>query len=99
RRGRTLPVAADRRREGIATRRGLPSQPRRKTLDRSRAARFHGGMSGIPSIIPFGVDSYPANAAGGEAMAFPHIPAGAADGKTLRMNAQRFALPAAPQDL
>ena len=32
-------------------------------------------------------------------MAFPHIPAGAAEGKTLRMNGQRFALPAAPQDL
>lgn len=56
-------------------------------------------MSGTPSIIPFGVDTYPAEAAGGEAMAFPHIPAGAAEGKTLRMNAQRFALPAAPQDL
>ncbi|MEO3388171.1 hypothetical protein [Mesorhizobium sp. CAU 1741] len=56
-------------------------------------------MSGSPAIIPFGVDTYPSDAAGGEAMAFPHIPAGAVEGKTLRMNAQRFALPALPQDL
>ena len=56
-------------------------------------------MSGTPFIIPFGVDTYPAEAARGEAMAFPHIPAGTAEGKTLRMNAQRFALPATPQDL
>lgn len=56
-------------------------------------------MSGRPFFIPFGVDTYPAGAAEGEAPAFPYIPAGAAEGNTLRMNAQRFALPAAPQDL